>query len=100
MSLSSSSSEAEVLAAYQDNACYEEEHDVTKAKAFLTACRYLLLVLPKIAQQGGRGGEMVELSTDLIAAQLSEARTWVARNDTTARAPRCKLCSLESFRGD
>jgi len=43
---------------------------------------------------------MVELSTDLIAAQLSEARTWVARNDTAARAPRCKLASFQSFRGD
>jgi len=99
MPLDSSSSDAEILAAYQDNACYEEEGNVTKAKAFLTACRCLLLILPKRAAHGGRGAEEIELSTDLIQQQLADCRQWLALHDTSNHPPRVRHLSLESFRG-
>ena len=44
--LSSASTLTEVEAAYDDNASYAEDASVAKAKAFVTACRFLIRRLP------------------------------------------------------
>lgn len=85
-SLSSASTRAEVLAAYADNASYEEDASVSKCKAFITACR--LLLSPKYlvsrAQHGGNAGELVEVQQDLIRDEMTQARKWLAANDTSS----------------
>lgn len=80
MPLSSANTTAEVLAAYADNASYEENDSLAQGKAFVSACR--LLLSPKhsfkrSATGGGKGSE-IELSQELLENQLNEARRWVA----------------------
>lgn len=84
--LSSTSTRAQVLAAYADNASYEEDASVAKCKAFITACRFLLSPqhLVKQAGKGGGGGEMVETDQVLIRDEMTTARAWLLSNDTSA----------------
>lgn len=69
-----------MLAAYADNASYEEDASVAKAKAFATACRSLLSPgrIVKRSAAGGRGGNEVELMPELLQQQLEDARRWLA----------------------
>jgi len=78
--LSSSSTTAQVLSAYADNASYEENDSLSQAKAFVSACRLLLSPAHsfKRSMAGGRNGSEVELSQDLLMKQMDEARRWVA----------------------
>ena len=61
--LTSSSTIAQIEAAYTDNASYVEDNSVAKCRAFITACTILLLKLP--AESGTREGQM-RLNPDLI----------------------------------
>jgi len=77
--LSSASTIAEVQAAYDDNASYEEDASTAKCRAFVTACRFLLRRIPKRAVHGGRGGgEEIETDPTQIAAELAKAQRWLA----------------------
>jgi hypothetical protein len=78
--LSSSSTRAEVIASYQDNASYEEDQSATKAAAFVTAVRLLLQQLPKKASHGEGRAESVELSIETLKQELDDARRWLAQN--------------------
>ena len=69
--LSSSSTLAQVQDAYVDNASYAEDASVAKAKAFVTACRILLLKLP--AEAGTRESH-VRLNPAEIAREIREAQ--------------------------
>src|SRR5215207_8957877 len=96
--LTSSSTLVEIENAYVDNASYEEDASVAKAKAFITAARILLLKLP---EESGTRESHLKLSKAEIAAQLEQARTWVAANDTGdsgSSGPRVTLGSFEAFR--
>ena len=75
-SLSSSSTLAQVKAAYADNASYDEDGSVSKAKAFVTACRILLLKMPSVAEQLGHARVEQEMSE--IRRQLEAAQSYVA----------------------
>jgi hypothetical protein len=80
MPLSSASTTAQVLAAYADNASYEENDSLAEGRAFVSACRMLLSPahsFKRSASGGGKGSE-VELSQDLLMQQLDQARRWVA----------------------
>lgn len=73
--------DAEISAArtaYLENADYEEDASVTKAKAFITACRKLLAVPITRTANAGREGNELELNPELIAKMLDEARRWLA----------------------
>ena len=74
--LSSSSTLAEVQAAYDDNASYEEDSSIAKARAFVTACRLLLRRVPSLM----RDGEKHEIQVDLknIQAEMQRAQRWIA----------------------
>lgn len=83
--LTSSSTRAEINAAYLDNASYEEDGSVAKAKAFITACRFLLL--PKVTparSMGPDGGGQVEFNLDVVRAEMQAAQLYVAANDTSS----------------
>jgi len=67
--------------AYYDNADYESDGSVAKAKLFLAACARLLILLPAMAAQGG---ESISISVYLLPAQQADARKWLAINDTSS----------------
>jgi hypothetical protein len=90
--LSSSSTLTQIKNAYLDNASYAEDASVTKARAFITACRILLLRLPKRAAHG-RGNE-VEMDPRLIAEEMRSAQRWLVSSSDNA----IKHLSLEEFR--
>jgi len=94
--LSSSSSFAEIRAAFDDNASYEEDGSVAKAKAFVTACRMLLRRTPKRAAVGG-GGHELELDPAIIKEMMADAQEWIAANDTV-EGGRTTWATLEDFR--
>lgn len=83
MALSSASTIDEIRAAYDDNASYEEDGDVTKARAFITACRMMIGHLPTQSVQGPNNS--ISLGIDLIAKQLDAAKKWLIDNDTSTR---------------
>lgn len=64
-------------AAYLDNMSYEETGSQAMCRAFITACKALLLSLPAKA---GHGQATVELSPPEIRMQLNDARAWLALN--------------------
>ncbi len=95
-SLDSTSTLAQIKAAYYDNASYDEDSSTAKASAFATACRFLLLKLPKRMAHGGRGGDEVELDPVQIRLQLDAARQWVSANQVGGSV---KHVSFANFRG-
>lgn len=86
-SLNSTSSIAEVLAAYADNASYEEDGSVAKAKAFVTACR-IMLSWPK-RERLGTGGSASEYEIDPIQLrqEIKSAQQYIAANRTDDPSP-------------
>lgn len=80
MTLSSASTLSDIKAEYADTCSYEEQGSTSLAKRFVTACRLLLLKLPK---SGGHNGATVDMSTDLIHQQLQDAQQYVAAADST-----------------
>lgn len=74
--LTSASTLDQVIASYADNASYQEDQDPGKARAFVTACRILLLKLPSKSAHG-RGGS-IELSVAEVRMQLEAAQRWLA----------------------
>lgn len=75
--LTSSSTSAEIEAAYLDNASYEEDEDVGKCKAFLTACRIILFKRPQRSAHRGAGSEM-QWDLRLIQKEIDRAEAWLA----------------------
>jgi hypothetical protein len=95
--LNGNSTLAEVRAAYDDNASYEEERSIEKTKAFITACRILLRRMPQGAGIGGGG--YISLSPSTIRDELRAAQRWLASNATAADGgPGARAFSIEGFR--
>ncbi len=97
MPLDSSSTLQEILDAYADNGSYGEEGSAAKGRAFCTACRLLLLQLPKRIASG-RGGEEVELEPELIERQLQQAKQWLDVNLDSAGSGRTRYSDFSGFR--
>lgn len=74
MAIDSSSTLAEVQAAYDDNASYAEDGSATKCRAFLTAARILLRRVP--AETNSREGG-VRFSLELIRDEIQRATEWL-----------------------
>ncbi|MEY2855666.1 MAG: hypothetical protein RL030_2798 [Pseudomonadota bacterium] len=75
----SSSTLAQVEAAYDDNADYRDSSSVTKARLFAQACRILVRrYVSGIAIDGASTSRNV----DLIKQQLSDVDGWLDGNDT------------------
>jgi hypothetical protein len=82
--LDSSSTLAQIKAAYADNADYDDAADashVAKAKAYRHACRLLLVRLPKVS---GQGVEVLHLSPELIAKELEKVVAWLGSHDAAS----------------
>jgi len=79
VALTSNSTDAEVEAAYDDNAGYDLNSSVTEAKEFIMACRLLLRRQLKRAVHGGRGGgQEYERDPAQLRSELSNALQWLA----------------------
>jgi len=93
---SSNSTDAEVWAAYDDNASYEGVGSRTKALAFVTACRILRRRLPLSA---GRGQQTV--TRESLDAEISAARAWLDAHPASgdSGSGRVRYVSMENFRG-
>jgi hypothetical protein len=92
--LSSTSTDAEVYAAYDDNASYAEDASAAKARAFTTAVRMLLRRLP--AESGTREGN-VRFDLVTLRAELQEARDWLTANDATATGRGAPVATRAGF---
>jgi len=96
--LSSSSTLAEIQAAYADNASYAEDASPAKARVFVTACRLLLLYLPKRSVSGGRGGTEVELDPRLIQQEMQAANRWLASSRAAVTGGGVVYADFDNYR--
>ena len=72
--LTGSSSDDDVREAYDDNASYDEDASVAKAKAFITAARILLRREYASLADGGSSGSK---KTELLKDEIAEAKQWL-----------------------
>ena len=93
MSLTSSSTDAQVRAAYDDNADYDIEGSVVKAKLFIQACRILL---GRIQRSVRHSDAQVDEEYQKISDQLKMAMNWWTANDTAA-TPAVQQASVRHF---
>jgi hypothetical protein len=78
--LTSSSTTAEVKAAYDDNAGYAEDDSAGAATTFITACRILLRRLPKSVMRGS--SDQLTLELELIHKEMLAAQRWLSGKRT------------------
>lgn len=90
--LTSSSTLADIKASYLNNASYSEDNSLSKAKAFVTACRFLLLKLPNRASHAG---EEIQLDPRMIQDEMKIAIRWISSNAEEAPV---KFDSFENLR--
>lgn len=65
-------------AAYLDNAGYDVENSVTKARLFAVACRQLVGLIPTVSESDK---ERTEINVELIRNEQAEAINWLNQND-------------------
>lgn len=95
-SLSSSSTMAQVEAAYDDNASYAEDDSITKAKAFVTAVRFLLR---RLYSSEAFGSASLSTRVDLLRDELRDAQKWLeARDVDSLPSPRVTRANFQNFR--
>ena len=93
--LSSSSTDAEVWAAYDDNASYQEDASRSKALAFITACRILARRLPITAARDGQS-----VSRESLREEVAAAQDWLVANPASSGAgsARVRFGDFQDFR--
>jgi hypothetical protein len=74
------------VASFLENAAYAAEGDVTKARAFLTACIQLAVLQPKRTVNGGAQGFETELAPERIQEERARCEAWLGRNDLSRSA--------------
>ena len=79
-SVTSSSTVAEIEAAYIDNGSYVEDQSVTKCRAFITAARALLIRLPSTAT---KGANTLSFNLENLKDELNAAQSWLEARDTS-----------------
>lgn len=97
--LTSSSTPAQIQAAYADNASYAEDNSAAKAKAFITACRMLLGLTPSSTSTAGVS---VDINLEVVERQQKSAETWLATHavaDSGSIGRVRHLAFSEDFRG-
>ncbi|MFH5805304.1 hypothetical protein [Alienimonas sp. DA493] len=87
---------AEVLAAYDANAAYEEAGSVVMATAFITACRRLIGLRPA---SGGTDGLNTTWDAKGVRDELARAQQWLAaQNAASGRIGRSFAADLSGCR--
>ena len=98
MAITSSSTPAEVWAAFIDNAGYDDEGDLAEAKLFRKVCR--ILVGKYRTMSAGEEGRSYSLES--LQQMLKDVDEWIkAHPDTSAAGYRGRAAyfSMENFRG-
>ena len=93
--ITSSSTPAEVWAAFVDNASYDETDDRTKAKTFRTVLR--VLIGKYRTMSAGRDGQT--LSMESLQQMLADVNAWIHANPDPAAPGRTRYFAMENFRG-
>lgn len=93
--LSSASTLDQIKNSYLDNASYQEDSDVGKCRAFITAARMLLLKLP---QSSRKGDSELTLSISSIQAALREARQWLGTANVAAAGGGIRYADFSNLR--
>lgn len=78
--LTANSTDADVKAAYDNNASYDVEGSVEKARYFIQAVRLLIRRRPTAVTGPGGSGD---LTLESLKDQENEAKRWLAAHDTT-----------------
>jgi len=79
--LDSTSTLAQIRASWKDNASYAEDNSTAKARAFETACRFLIEALPA---QSGRNGTALQFDKQSMREELTQVRKWIAVRGASA----------------
>lgn len=90
--LSSSSTLAEIKAAYDDNASYDVDNSLTECGIFIAACRILLRRLPASARQGEEMA--IDLDLRLVRDELARAVRWRSQKNAVGGGVRFTDFSL------
>lgn len=69
----------EARTAFYENADYLADDSLTKARDLHAACLRLLLLLPKMIQLGGPGGEMLQNEYRAVTQVLEEVKRFIAQ---------------------
>ena len=92
--LTSSSTDAQVNSAFDDNASYIEDQSATKAGAFITACTFLIR---RLKSAGAQGASSFSYSIAELAKLRMDAVDWEKNNNTTDYKRRTQA-DVSSFR--
>jgi len=85
MSLDSTSTLAQIRAAYADNVSYAENDSLAECAAFIAACRLLVAKLPERVVHGGRNSEEIGLNIEVLERRLQAAEKWHASKRGASR---------------
>ena len=88
--LTSSSTFADIVAAWDTNALYDIDGDSAKARLFIQAGRFLLIKLPRRA---AKGGEEQEFDPKIVEKAIQTAVDWLARKNSITTNPRVRQLS-------
>ena|ERR1035437_6620538 len=79
MALAATSTVADIEGAYLDNMGYDANGNVAQCRAFISACRGLLLRRPETASRGASdSSQSFAWSMESIRRELDAARQWLA----------------------
>ncbi len=95
--LTSTSTDTEVIAAYDDNASWYEDASVAKARAFVTACTFLIRRIPTTWQENNT---MAQFDPKVIGTEKEAAIDWLATNDTDRALNQPTYSDFRNFRRD
>lgn len=95
--LTSSSTAGEIEAAYLDNASYEEDGSVAKARAFITACRFKIHLLADSA--ASPQGHQASIRTEKYQREIEAAQSFIrASADVTEGGSGAVYLGVEDYR--
>lgn len=94
-----SSALAEVKAAVDDNASFEEDQSLAKCRAYITAVRVLIRRLSESASMSDSGGSLSR-RIESLEKDLQAARDWLASHGglSTIQGPSVTEANFEDFR--
>jgi hypothetical protein len=96
VALTSASTDAQVEAAYDDNADYDSgSGSVTKARDYQQACRFLLRRYPTTV---GAGGTSLGRDTKVLQDELKRVDEWLNLNDSARNTSQVTVADLREAR--
>lgn len=96
-SLNGSSTFAQVQQVYFANAGYMEDGSTAEAAAFITACRFLLLMIPNSSEK--RSGGRVEFDMTIIRDEMRAAQRWLANANASEEGAGIIFPGFDGLRG-